>query len=86
MHRNYKNPFLGFKYETIALFLIITLNWLSLFKINETTLQIIIWATITQVAAMLMFIVQNLYPKEKYSDISNDELKKIKDLLNSQKN
>jgi len=67
--------FFFFFVETVALFAIIILNWFwyNWFKIDDTTLQIISWVTITQVAAMLMFIVQNLYPKKWEDEKWNDE-------------
>lgn len=59
--------------ETFILFLLVWLNKKWALGIDNTTLQILVWVTITQVATMLIFIVKNLYPQDKEN---KDESKK----------
>ncbi len=54
-----------FAIETLLLFGIILSVWAEIIQISDTTLQILVWATILQVWSMLTFIVHHLYPQKE---------------------
>jgi len=58
----FKYLFCGFLVETIWLFILIWLVWIGILNISDTTLQVVTWATILQVWAMLTIVIKYLFP------------------------
>lgn len=57
-----------FSLETALLFWLLFLRGYDIIVLDATTLNIIVWATVTQVVTMLIIIVKNLYPLHEKDD------------------